>query len=317
MSKSIDDILALASRQSSAHVHSFYISSLKHAVAEFRNSPIAIQIVPVKLCAIIESGAREMIKRVIDSDAKYLSNGISYCSKLPSKSLVESIKHIALGNLTAGQLLSFAIPISSVSDITAAFSSILQIEDIYSELESITTKWTEDEDDTEHPIFPDFRHSIQMLNEMYNTRHFIAHEVSLKEAVFSKSIDTYISCSERFLEALSWIIVDRLHGRVPRTQTMMNITAGEQASKASSELDSLRGGSREKFAQRKTKYDELEYHWDEFAYLVASKYAGYLEEDSSGTIRPLLFATMYEKLLRWRIETLEGEGPWNPAARAK
>jgi hypothetical protein len=106
------------------------------------------------------------------------------------------------------------------------------------------------------------------------------------------------------------MVVGRLRGKVPRTQTEMNLQAGERAAKAASTLNALRGGSEEKFEKPTTPVAEMEYHWDRFCHLAAQQYAGYLEKDRPGTIAAMMYASEKTRLPEWRIDQMQEHLHW-------
>jgi hypothetical protein len=271
-----------------------------------------LDFVPIRLTTIVEHSVRGAVQQAVDHGEPFRATGIRMISKLSGKFVAEALAAVSQQKVTIGQLASLGFSVGNLAEILNTLETVFGA-NLREEFSVIQTKWTEPEKNIGRPIIDDLEETFSAMNRLLIVRHILVHERP-RELPYSRAdLDLFIKHSESFVDALHWIVVSTLYGSVPYTQTEMNIKAGAKAAELQGQLDALRGGSTETFAEPKSPLEEREYHWDKFCDLTAQNYAGYFDDGWPGTIAPLLYASAREAMTEWRLKNLKEFGSrWGP-----
>ena len=271
-----------------------------------------LDFVPIRLTTIIEHSLRGVVQDAVDHGEPYKAVGIRMISKWSGRTVAEALAAFSEKKVTIGQLVSFGFSVGNLAEILSTLEGIFGA-DLRDEFSAVETKWSEPEKNTDGPIINNLEQTLSTIDRLLKVRHIVVHERPLEPPYSRTDVDMFIEHAGRFVRALHWIVVGKLYGTVPYTQTEMNIQAGDKARALQDQLDILRGGSAESFEKPKTPIAKREFHWDKFCDLTAQNYAGYLDEGPPGTIAPLLYASAREALNEWRISTFRKYGSrWHP-----
>jgi hypothetical protein len=209
--------------------------------------------------------------------------------------------------ITLRQLASHGFSIGRMDEAIGALTAIFG-DSFRDELASSQERLSEDEGREASPIIADLLATPGCLDRLLRVRHILVHEQPREKRTqrySAEDIPRFLLHAGHFVTALDWVLVAAQHGSVPRTQSAMNVQAGQERSKAQDELAVLRRGTAADFLDPKTPLAELEHHWDRFCELSARVRAGYTSEAHPGTMAPLLYATEMTRLICWRIEDLK------------
>lgn len=262
-----------------------------------------LDFVPIRIVSIIEVCTRLVVCEAVNHGDPYTQRGIDIISKWSGRNLASALHAVHQKRLTVGVLVGHGFSIGRMSEIISTLKALFG-EDLKKELAESRERWVEDEKEgVKSPLLmPDMDSTFSYLDRLLQVRHIIVHECPRDPPYLKEELPTFLEHARAFVSALDWLLVARLYGPVPRTQREMNTMAGTRAEKAQEELNALRGGNSNHFQSPKTPEDEIEYHWDRFCDLSAQLRAGYLSEESPGTIAPMVYASEHEYLNQWRIE---------------
>jgi hypothetical protein len=259
--------------------------------------------IPIRLVTIFENSVRAVVARAVDYGQPYASRGLSLIARFSAKAIADTLLAMKEERITLGDLASHGFSTGRIDDIIAALTTIFG-DDFRDELASIRTPWSEDEDQELPPIITDLIATIRCLDHLLQARHILVHEQPAAKPYTNRDVSHFFEHTAAFVSALEWILIKRLHGTVPRTQSSMNVRANLKMVEAQAELDALRGGTAADFADPKTPCAELEHHWDRYSQLSARIQAGYNSKERVGTIAPVLYAAEFTRLTRWRIDDI-------------
>lgn len=287
--------------------HIFFVDFLINGVEaewkEAKGKGISIgDYVVIRLVTILETHLRRVVQKIVDHGDPYRSNSLRLIKGWSAESLADALPDVKDNRITLGQIVAYGI---SVNDIDAILSNLKSIfgENLPQELAESGTRWIEDNavEENSKPLIKDYGKTIATIGKMLRVRHILVHEMPETKPYTENDIPEFLSHTGQFGEALDWVVVGKSFGKVPRFQSTMNRMASEDAKKAQSELDRLRGGTSKDFESLKSLSDKVEYHWDKFCEFSAEKRA---EENKGGSIYPLIYANEKERLLLWRISDI-------------
>lgn len=316
MTKSAAEIEAIAARGRFHELVRYEIGELRHHLSQAGDAAKPfLDLIPIRLVTIIELSVRGSVMRAIDHGDPFRSAGIATMSRWSGKVVADAMQAISEKRVTIGEIVSHGFSIGRLPEILATLVAIFG-PTTRDDFAIIQTRWTEPDKNTGVPIIADIDETFATLDRLLHVRHILVHERPVEQPYSPSDLGTFLDHTERFTDALNWILVSRIFGTVPYTQTEMNIQSSQRAQERVAELDLLRGGNKEFFANPKNTLEEREYHWDKFCHITAENYAGYLDNGWPGTIAPLIYASAVQAMVEWRIKNFKEFGePWNPAAR--
>lgn len=185
-----------------------------------------------------------------------------------------------------------------VEEIIASLQSVLG-DTLRADLATATTRWIENEHNEKGPIVRDLDETLAGVERVLQVRHIVVHEARLRRPYRPDEFPAFFEHTSQFTNALNWLVVGRLYGQVPYTQSEMNIQASASAKAALDELASVRS---EKYPRPSGARQRVEKAWDKFAEQVAREEAGLNTKKWPGSIAPKLYARELEEVTRWRIQ---------------
>jgi len=263
---------------------------------------------PIRLVTIFETSIRDIAKQAVNHGPPYAQRGMELVARWPSKTILDALHAINQKDLTLGDFVSHGLPTGRMDEVLSTLGIIFG-KTFREDLANSRTRWIEDEEEgIEAPLLiTNLSETIGCLDRLLQVRHILVHERPRECPYQADDLPTFFDHAGQFLGGLDWLLVNRLHGAVPRTQAGMNVAAGERAAIAQAELDELRGGTRDRFQEPKSPVEEIEFHWDRFCELSADRQAGYFSSELTGSMAPLIWSSKMEKLLQWRIGQIKAD----------
>ncbi len=272
---------------------------MKEADAVSGSSPEFIEFIPIRLVTILEVFLRGVIAELIDERDDYFER---------SDKLVKGAKfdlafaaHIDRRELTIGDFVAHAVSLNNVESIISTLDTLLL--DFPAKLRIAHPRWAEESvDGPLPPIIEDYDLVMASLARLYEVRHVLTHELPSSPFLDPAEVPRLSTAAKSFITATDWVVVEALHGSVPRTQTAMNLSKGDelrdqqvQLTAALAEANKLDGIDRAALSALQTAWTE----WaDTQANLVASQVEG-------GSMYPMIWASEKVALTRERIEQIK------------
>ncbi|WP_299825335.1 lysozyme inhibitor LprI family protein [uncultured Roseobacter sp.] len=271
----------------------------KEADAISEHSSKLIEFVPIRLVTTLEVFLRGVITELVDEGDEYFER---------SDKLVKGAKfdlsfaaHIDRRELTVGDFIAHAVSLNNVQSVISTLDTLLV--DFSAKLKVAHPRWTEESNDWPlPPIIDDYDLLMASLARLYEVRHVLTHELPSSPFLDPIEVPKLSIAAKSFITATDWVVVEALHGSVPRTQAAMNLSKGDelrdkeaQLTAAIDEATTLRGIDRDALSELQTTWTE----WaDAQAKLVASQVEG-------GSMYPMLWASEKAALTRERIDQIE------------
>ena len=242
-----------------------------------------------------------MIGQAVDYGQPYASRGLTLIARFPAKAIVDALPLMREERITLGALASHGFSTGRMDEIIGALTTIFG-DDFRRELASIRTLWSEDEGQDLPPFISNMTDTIGCLDHLLQVRHILVHEHPANSPYSEDNVLQFFEQTTAFVSALTWTLIGKLYGAVPKTQLAINMQSKQEMVETQAELDALRGGTAADFAEPKTPHAELEHHWDRYCELSARIRAGYISEEKPGSIAPLIYAYEMTRLARWRVD---------------
>jgi hypothetical protein len=74
---------------------------------------------------------------------------------------------------------------------------------------------------------------------VFDVKHIVVHKIPDKIPFKLAEIEGFLQSSRQFADACGWVVVECLHGAVPRTQAQMNQMEGGALSQILAEMTDL------------------------------------------------------------------------------
>ncbi|UWQ02950.1 DUF1311 domain-containing protein [Aliiroseovarius crassostreae] len=269
---------------------------MKEASALTDASSKFAEFIPIRLVTTLEVFLRGVIAELIDEKEIYFERA----DKLTKGAKIDLAftAHINRRELTVGDFVAHAVSLNNVDSIISTLDTLLV--DFPAKLKVIHPRWTEEEADWPlAPIINEYDLVMSSLARLYEVRHVLTHELPSSPFLDPVEVPTLAAAARSFITATDWVVVEALHGAVPRTQTGMNLNMGDelrneeaQLAAAMDEATRLHGIDREALTATQNSWIE----WaDAQANLVASQVEG-------GSMYPMVWASEKAALARERRE---------------
>ena len=263
-------------------------------------APLHLQFVPIRLVTILEVFLREVIAELVDDDAVAFER----VDKLVKGAKIDLAfaAHVHRRELTIGDFIAHTVSLNGVDGIMKIMDTLLS--GFAGRLKTAHPRWSEEVEEWPlAPIVDDYDATMGALGRLFEVRHVLTHELP-SEIVFDPTeLPAFIEAAQRFIEATDWSVVESLHGSVPKTQSTMNMVAGDNLRSQEQEMalvlrkvEALPGIDGDALREMQTTWADFA---DRHARLVASQVAG-------GSMYPLLWASEKAALVRDRITQLKG-----------
>jgi len=267
---------------------------MTEASALIDGSPKFAEFIPIRLVTTLEVFLRGVIAELIDEKDIYFERA----DKLTKGAKIDLTftAHINRRELTVGDFVAHAVSLNNVDSIISTLDTLLV--DFPAKLKVIHPRWVEEEANWPlTPIIEGYDQVMSSLARLYEVRHVLTHELPSSPFLDPVEVPTLAAAAKSFITATDWVVVEALHGAVPRTQMGMNLSMGGelhdeevQLAAAMDEATKLHGIDLESLTELQNRWIE----WaDMQANLVASQVAG-------GSMYPMVWASEKAALARER-----------------
>ncbi len=263
------------------------------------SAPKFAEFIPIRLVTILEVFLRGVIAELVDGKDEYFERGDKLIKG--AKLDLAFTAHIKREEISVGDFVAHAVSLNDVESIISTLDTLLV--DFPAKLVVAHPRWNEESNDWPlPPVIDAYDQVIASLARLYEVRHVLTHELPSSPFLDPAEIPKLAAAAKLFIEAADWVIVEALHGSVPKTQIAMNLSMGEelrveeaQLAAAMDEAIKLHGIDRDAMTALQTSWSE----WaDAQANLVASQVEG-------GSMYPMIWASEKAELTRERIDQIQ------------
>lgn len=263
-------------------------------------APTHLQFVPIRLVTILEVFLREVIAELVDGDETTFDRA----EKLTKGAKIDLTfaAHVNRRELTIGDFIAHAVSINGLDGILGILDTL--IPGFADKLKVVHARWSEESDNWPlPPIVTHYDTMMAALSRLFEVRHVLTHELP-SEAVFDpEGIDAFIDATRTFVEGADWAVVEVLHGSVPRTQTAMNVAAGDDLRGQEEQLTAILEQVAALPGLDGGMLRDGQAAWADFADRQAAMVASQVD---GGSMYPLIWAGEKSALVRDRIIQLKG-----------
>ncbi|PWB84496.1 MAG: hypothetical protein C3F11_00970 [Methylocystaceae bacterium] len=299
----IDQILKRKERWGTNRAAMELSSAVEHLEREWLAMPeqaaAFADFIPMRLVTLIEVFVREVIREIVDYGPPYLDRA----EKLVKGARIDFVfaSNLQGQKLSIGDLVAHSISVSSPTNIIAAFEGL--IPDFTASLKLSHSRWSEEIDTwPQPPIIQNFRQTLAALTKLFEVRHILTHEFPRERPYESTEIEGFLAATHELLNAIDWVIVDKLKGSVPRTRTAMNIQAGGSLADLEAQMESLLQIVGNKRDVNPELLERSQIAWLEYANREADLHASLVE---GGSMYPMVWASAKSEVVRHRIDELQ------------
>jgi uncharacterized protein YecT (DUF1311 family) len=275
------------------------VECLEHAwQAMPEQATVFTDFIPMRLVTLIEVFVREVIREIVDHGSPYLDRA----EKLTKGARIDFVfaSNLQGQKLSIGDLVAHSISVSSPTSIIAAFEGL--IPDFTTSLKKSHPRWSEEVHTwPQRPIIQDFDWTIAALTKLFEVRHILTHEFPQERPYESSEVKGFFVATGELLNAIDWVVVDKLKGSVPQTQTMMNIQMGGALSDLEVQMNSLLQAASDKQALT-PELEKSQNAWLEYANREADLQASPVK---GGSMYPMVWASAKSEVVRRRIDELQ------------
>src|SRR5262249_18729365 len=247
---------------------------------------------------------RSWVCTTVNSSTSFAERGIALLQNTkPDYKLVLSITNEVV---TFGDIVAHTVPVSSLQHVLSIFATLCA-KDMPPLLRCAVDRWkTEVEGEPTRPIIGDYDAVCSDCTKLFELRHIVCHEVpplSARNSLFA-NMGALLKSLACLIHALEEVLTQEVFGKVPVTQTDMNLAAIKEYEKTRDEMNSLLARLREKHktATRQLKLLRVtQSAWERYRDLQAT-----FRHDpvGGGSIGPMLRAHEARELTEERIQRL-------------
>ncbi|WP_458790910.1 lysozyme inhibitor LprI family protein [Yoonia sp. MH D7] len=261
-------------------------------------SPYMAEFVPMRISTCIEVYARELVRELTDAGSPYADQATKLVKN--AKLDLAFAAHISGKSLSIGDFVAHSVSINSIDAVISIFTTL--IIDFIPKLKIAHALWTEEECSWPlDPIIENYERTVSVLYQMFEVRHVLTHELPDASVVDDLDIEELCNAASLFVDACDWVVVGELHGSLPRTQTAMNIGAGECLEEAQKMLDSAFSEVAALTDIDGNRLQETQSLWQKFSDSEASLVASQVE---GGSMYPMMWSSAKKDLVNDRTEQL-------------
>lgn len=258
---------------------------------------------PVALIACVEGYFRMAIKDLIDAGEPFLTNAEKPASSLKLDFTV--LRAVHGKTITVGELVAHGIQLSRLDHLEAALSNLLGTGFLQA-LRTTTDRWEQEVKGT--PATPILVKPDQVFADVARTfelRHIICHEIASAYKIEAAEVACCFESCVAFLRAADELISETIHPGAPLSQTDMNIAAGESLREKEKLMEGALAAIKAKLEiQEVSALDESQANWQKFRDSWVNFAVG--DRENSGTIWPLLHASESERVVKRRLQEIQG-----------
>lgn len=269
------------------------------ADAVSRSSPKFIEFIPIRLVTTLEVFLRGVIAELIDEKDVYFERGDKLIKG--AKFDLAFTAHINRRELTVGDFVAHAVSLNNVETIISTLDTLLV--DFPAKLKVAHPRWNEESGDWPlPPIIGDYDQMMASLARLYEVRHVLTHELPSSPFLDPAEVPKLATAAKSFITATDWIVVEALHGSVPRTQIAMNLSMGDELRDEEAQLTAAMDEAVKLHGIDRDALSALQTSWTQWADAQASLVASQVE---GGSMHPMVWASEKAALTREQIEQIE------------
>jgi uncharacterized protein YecT (DUF1311 family) len=262
-------------------------------------SPRFADFIPIRLVTILEVFLRGVIAELIDGKAIYLER---------SDKLIKGAKldlaftaHINRRELTVGDFVAHAVSLNKVESIIGTLDTLLV--DFPAKLKAAYPRWSEESSSWPlPPVIDEYDQVIGSLSRLYEVRHVLTHELPSSAFFEPTEVTKLATAAKSFITATDWVVVDALHGSVPKTQIAMNLGKQDELLYEEARLLAAMEEAIRLHGIDCDALSALQISWTEWADAQANLVASQVE---GGSMYPMVWASEKAVLTRERIDQIE------------
>jgi uncharacterized protein YecT (DUF1311 family) len=270
----------------------------------------------IRTVTLLEVFTRRNLADLIDHDRRFTDRAIDLSKHV--KIDFALIRDIQGRTITLGDILAHSVPVNSFGQTVGYFETLLG-KPLRPLLEVAHDRWdTEVMKKSMGPIITDYETLARALVRLFEIRHILCHEAPRKSVYEANEIDEFLDRAVQLATALHEVLTLERFGRVPLTQTDMNIAAGQDLKKTEDEMDRLFAAVEARVTEVDRKHAGIKTLGTDETWLqnlrdTQEKWLSYREAhcefqtypNRGGTIRPLLWAREANRLTELRIADFE------------
>jgi uncharacterized protein YecT (DUF1311 family) len=263
-------------------------------------------LVPIRIVTLVEVCVRGWIEKLVAQGAPYLERAANLKVDLKYDFAIASSLHGQV--VTLAQLIAHSVPLGRFENIVSVLQVLLG-EDLFASISNVRDQVAvEIKKEPDVPIINDIEDLRRTLGRLFDVRHILVHEFPQVKPHKVSEVDDFLRAATLFVQAVDEMLHARLYGRYPLTQGAMNRDAAERSAAARNELKALC----EKIVQELgainfpgasvSDINDVQNAWQAFCDAEAARES---KEVSGGSMRPLIYSSVAERLTRARIEELQ------------
>jgi uncharacterized protein YecT (DUF1311 family) len=270
----------------------------------------------IRTVTLLEVFTRRNLADLIDHDRRFTDRAIDLSKHVKIDfALIRDVQGRAI---TLGDILAHSVPVNSFGQTVGYFETLLG-KPLRPMLEVAMDRWdTEVMKTSTGPIITDYEALARSLARLFEIRHILCHEAPRKSVYQASEIDEFLDRAVQLAKALHEVLTLERFGRVPLTQTDMNIAAGQDLKKTEDEMNRLFAVAEARVEEVDSKHAGIKTPGTDETWLrnlrdTQEKWLSYRKAhcefqtylNRGGTIRPLLWAREANRLTELRIADLE------------
>jgi uncharacterized protein YecT (DUF1311 family) len=263
--------------------------------------------VPIRLATIMEVYVRETVRELIDSDPKYMDRSEPLTKNIKLDFIL--LKSLQGRRVSLGDIIAHSLPVSSLTHILSIYGTLLP--GFKEKLPESRERWIEDRDLSSPPILNDVERILSIIERIFEVRHIVTHEMPSQRPYVIEEIPEFLTSTRDFLSATDWLLIGEAKGDVPRTQTTMNMSAGEDLDLATQEMEKAVIEVRTRGDVDSEAFEASQKAWETYADADATLHAAQVQ---GGSMYPMIWASQKAAItrarivaLRWWLEREEGD----------
>lgn len=188
----------------------------------------------IRAVTLLEVFTRRNLAELIDEDRRFTDKAIDLSKHVKIDfALIRDIQGRAI---TLGDILAHSVPVNSFGQIFGYFETIIG-KPLRPLVENAVDPWDATID--KGPIITDFDDLSRCLSRLFEVRHILCHEAPQASVYEATEIDKFLETAISFAKAMYEVLTFEKFGKVPLTQTEMNIAAGEELKKSEQEMNDM------------------------------------------------------------------------------
>jgi len=261
--------------------------------------PKFVEFIPIRLVTTLEVFLRGVIAELIDEKDEYFERGDKLIKG--TKLDIAFTAHINRRELTVGDFVANAVSLNNVESIISTLDTMLV--DFPAKLKVSHPRWSEERNDWPlSPVINDYDQVMASLARLYEVRHVLTHELPSSPFLDLAEIPKLATAAKSFIAATDWVVVEALHGSVPRTQIAMNLSKGDELRDEEAQLTAAMDEAIKLHSIDCDALKALQVSWSEWADAQANLVASQVE---GGSMYPMVWASEKTALIRERINQIE------------